>query len=205
MSKKPVSPELVRIREVAAQLAACNRDFTLRAEVQKREIVEAVAPIAARHRAGIDQAAAEHAELEAELLALVEAAPSLFVKPRSFSVDGVKCGFRKEEDGLDWDDEQAVIARVENLHPELCHLLVRETKSLVVDALWQLETRQLRHIGARIVSGADRAFVSIGESENDKLAKAIIADARRRIADDEGPKARKTKVKGGAPRVRESA
>lgn len=204
MSKKQPAPELVRIREVAARLAVCNRDLTLRAEAQKREIAEAVAPIAERHRAGIDDVAAARAELEAELVALVEAAPSLFIKPRSISVDGVKCGYRKEEDGLDWDDEQRVIQRIEDLHPELYHLLVRETKSLVADALSQLEARQLRQIGARIISGADRVFVSVGESEVDKLVKAIMADAHRRIADDDGPKPKKAKAKA-VPRVRETA
>jgi uncharacterized protein (DUF2126 family) len=81
---------------------------------------------------------------------------------------------------------------------------VRETKSLVVDALSQLEARQLRQVGVRIVSGADRAFVSIGESEADKLTKVIVADAHRRIADDAGPKPKKVKAKA-SPRVREPA
>lgn len=205
MTKKAApSPELMAIRDVSQRLAAANRELTARAEAQKREIAEVVLPITERHRAGIDLAAAERAELETELLALVQAAPSLFVKPRSISVDGVKCGYRKEEDGMDWDDEQAVIARIDDLHPELYHLLVRETKSIVVDALSQLEARQLRQVGVRLVSGADRAFVSIGESEVDKLVKAIVSDAHRRIADDDGPKPKKVKAKA-SPRVREPA
>lgn len=195
MSKKTAPPpELVAIREAAQRLAIANRELTVRAELQQRELAEAVAPIAEKHRAGIDEAAAQRAEAEAELATLLKASPSLFQSPRSLTVDGVKCGYRKEEDSLDWGDDDLVIKRIEDLHPELYDLLVREKKTLVADALAQLEQRQLAKIGVRLVSGADKAFISIGESDVDKLVKAILSDAQRRVADDDKPAKKKAKA-----------
>lgn len=195
MSKKTAPPpELVAIREAAQRLAIANRELTVRAELQQRELAAAVAPIAEKHRAGLDEAAEQRAEAEADLQRMLDAWPSLFIAPRSLTVDGVKCGYRKEEDSLDWGDEQAVIARIENVHPELYDLLVREQKSLVVDALAQLEQRQLSHIGVRLINGADRSFIKIGDSDIDKLVKAILADAASRVADDDKPTKRKAKA-----------
>jgi hypothetical protein len=205
MSKKPApTPELVAIREAAQRLAIANRELTVRAEMQQRELAAAVAPIAEKHRAGIDEAAQARAEADAALDALLKASPSLFISPRSMTVDGVKCGYRKEEDSLDWGDEDLVIKRIEDLHPELYDLLVREKKTLVADALAQLEPRQLAHIGVHLISGADRSFISIGDSDVDKLVKAILADAQRRVADEDKPAKKRTKATAKA-RTREVA
>lgn len=193
------TPELSKIRDAAQVLAARHRVLTDLAAAQQAQIAQAIEPITRQFRGAIDAAAAEEAEALAELQALVEAAPALFVKPRSITVDGVKAGFRKEEDSLDWNDEAAVIARIENLLPESADLLIRTETTLVKDALGQLSDAHLQRIGVRKVLGADKAFVAIGESDLDKLVKTILADAARRQGDDDAPrKAGKTKVKAKA-------
>ncbi|MDP3871274.1 MAG: hypothetical protein Q8Q80_01305 [Methyloversatilis sp.] len=193
------TPELTAIRDAAQQLAAKNRVLTALGAAQQAALVKAVEPITKQFRSALDEAAAERAEAEAELLRLVEAAPALFGKPRSITVDGVKTGFRKEEDSLDWSDEKAVMARIENLLPELADLLIRTETTLVKDALGQLTESHLKRIGVRKVLGADRAFVTVGECDVDKLVKIVLADAARRIGDDEpAKKAGKTKVKANA-------
>lgn len=193
------TPELAAIRDAAQVLAARHRVLTDLAAAQQAQIAQAIEPITRQFRGAIDAAAAEEAEALAELQSLVEAAPALFVKPRSITVDGVKAGYRKEEDSLDWNDEQAVIARIENLLPESADLLIRTETTLVKDALGQLSDAHLQRIGVRKVLGADKAFVAIGESDLDKLVKTILADAARRQGDDEpAKKAGKTKVKAKA-------
>lgn len=193
------TPELSKIRDAAQVLAARHRVLTDLAAAQQAQIAQAIEPITRQFRGAIDAAAAEEAEALAELQALVEAAPALFVRPRSITVDGVKAGFRKEEDSLDWNDEQAVIARIENLLPESADLLIRTETTLVKDALGQLSDAHLQRIGVRKVLGADKAFVAIGESDLDKLVKTILADAARRQGDEEpAKKAGKTKVKAKA-------
>jgi hypothetical protein len=193
------TPELSKIRDAAQVLAAKHRLLTDLAAAQQASIAQAIEPITRQYRGAIDAAAAEEAEAHAALVRLVEAAPALFKKPRSITVDGVKTGYRKEEDSLDWSDEAAVIARIENLLPESADLLVRTEATLVKDALGQLTDAHLQRIGVRKVLGADRAFVAIGESDLDKLVKTILADAARRQGEDDAPKkAGKTKVKAKA-------
>jgi len=198
-TKKTPPPEMMAIRTAALRLAAAHQSLVARAKTQEAEIAQAIAPIAARHLVGMEEIAAERAAAHTELLALVEKSPALFVKPRSLTLDGIRTGYRKEEDALDWADEAAVIARIEALFPDLAATLVRTQTSLVVDALSQLEPAQLRALGVRQISGADKAFVTIGDSDVDKLVKAIIGDMQRRIGEDEAPKRKgKAKVKEAA-------
>jgi hypothetical protein len=179
------TPELSAIRDAAQVLAAKHRLLTDLAAAQQASIAQAIEPITRQYRGAIDAAAAEEAEAHAALVRLVEAAPALFKKPRSITVDGA--------------DEAAVIARIENLLPESADLLVRTEATLVKDALGQLTDAHLQRIGVRKVLGADRAFVAIGESDLDKLVKTILADAARRQGEDDAPKkAGKTKVKAKA-------
>jgi hypothetical protein len=189
------SPAMTAVIEAAQHLALTHRELTLRAQDQESDIAAAVAPITARHRPGIDAAAEEKAAAHEHLMALIQSSPQLFKRPRSLTVDGVKAGYRKETDSLDWDDEQVVIRRIQAMLPDQVDLLIRTQTSLVADALPQLDAPVLRQIGVRQVSGSDQAFVSIGDSDVDKLVKAILADAARRQGEDEAPKAKKGKVK----------
>ncbi|MDP2432917.1 MAG: hypothetical protein Q8O33_12905 [Pseudomonadota bacterium] len=189
------SPLMTTLHESARHLALTHRELTLRAQAQEADIAAAMVPILARHRPGIDAAAEEKAAAQDALMRLVQANPQLFKRPRSVTVDGVKAGYRKELDSLDWDDEQVVIARIQAMLPDQVDLLIRTQTSLVADALPQLDATTLRQIGVRQVSGSDQAFVSIGDSDVDKLVKAILADAARRQGDDDTPRAKKGKVK----------
>ncbi len=194
------SPAMAAVIEAAQYLALTNRELTLRAQTQEAEIAAAVAPIAARHRAGIDAAAEEKAAAYEALMQLIQASPQLFKRPRSITVDGVKAGYRKELDSLDWDDEEVVMRRIEAILPDQVDLLIRTQTSLVADALPQLDSQTLRQIGVRQVSGTDQAFVTIGDSDLEKLVKVILADAARRQGDDE-----KTTKKAGKLKLKEVA
>jgi len=189
------SPAMTTIHEAAQRLSLAHRELTLRAQTQEADIAAAVGPITTRHRPGIDAAAEEKAAAYDSLMQLIQASPQLFCRPRSITVDGVKAGYRKESDSLDWDNEQVVIARIRALLPDEVDLLIRTQANLVIDALPGLDSPVLRQIGVRQVSGSDQAFVSIGDSDVDKLVKAILADAARRQGEDDKPAAKKGKIK----------
>lgn len=188
---------LIQIREAAQRLADARRQSLTRAQLLEEAIRSVVEPIYDAHRSGIDVAAEEEAAAQRDLQALIDSAPNLFAKPRSMAVDGVKCGYRKEADGLDWDDEAAVISRIRSL-PDLADLvgvLVRTVETINVAALEELEAKQLRQIGVRRVIGGDASFISYTESDVEKMVKAILADAAKRQGEEEvKPKKRKAKV-----------
>lgn len=187
---------LADVRAAAEHLANAHREMTIRAQAQEAEIAALVAPVAERHRSGLEAAAEERARAHETLMGVLEASPQLFVgKKRSLSVDGVRAGYRKQEDGLDWADDAQVIQRIRALLPELEATLIRTEETLVVDAVAQLDAAIHRKIGVRRVPGIDQPFVTVGDSDVDKLVKTILASISARVGEDDAPKARKGKAK----------
>lgn len=107
----------------------------------------------------------------------------------------MRAGYRKAEDGLDWPDDATLITRIRAYVPEQAEVLIRTQETIVADALAQLEPKTLQALGVRIVSGADNPFVTIGDSDVDKIVKAILADAERRIGEADKPVTKKAKAK----------
>lgn len=190
---------ITEIRAAAQRLADAHRESVSRAKAVEGAISAAIPPIYEQHRAGLDTAAEEEAAAKADLQRLVDAAPQLFSKPRSIAVDGVKCGYRKGEDTLDWDDEAAVITRLRALDLlALNPVLVRTEESINVAALAELDGNELRRAGVRRIPGVDQSFISFTDSDVEKMVKAILADATKRQGDEEAPKKKgKAKVKAG--------
>lgn len=188
---------LTEIRMAAQRLADARRESVARATALESVLNKAITPIYACHRPGLDAAAEEEAAAKAELLDLIIASPQLFQRPRSLTVDGVKSGYRKEEDGLTWEDDAQVIARIRALPElqELAAVLIRTEESLNVSALAELDAKQRRQVGISLVQGVDKPFVSFTENDVEKLVKSILADAAKRQGEDDAPAKKKSKAK----------
>lgn len=195
MNTEPIT--LAQIRGAAEYLSARHNDTAGCAALLQAEIKGAIAPILERYKTTLDTYAAAEAEAHAWLSDLLIRAPHLFVKPRSLAVDGVKAGYRKAEDTLDWDDDEVVAKRVAALLPQQYDLLVRTKVSLVIDALATLDADDLRKIGVRTVTGADQHYIIVGDNDAEKLTKLVIAAAASRQGDDDKPRAAKGKAKAG--------
>lgn len=188
---------LTEIRLAAQRLADARRESVARATALETVLNKAITPIYACHRPGLDAAAEEESAAKAALLDLVIASPQLFQRPRSLTVDGIKAGYRKEEDGLTWESEEQVIARVKALPDlaDLAQVLIRTDESLNVSALTELDARQRSRLGVSLVQGVDKPFVSFTDNDVEKMVKAILADAAKRQGEDDAPKGKKAKAK----------
>lgn len=192
---------LTEIREAAARLAVAHQAAIVATASLQTEVSAAIAPLFKKHKSSIDAAAEEEAAASKALQALLDGSPQLFQRPRSISVDGVRAGYRKADDMLDWDDEANVITRIralDELKP-LAMVLVRTVESLNIAALGELTAAQRRAIGVRRIDGVDQSFISFGDTDVDRLTKALLADAAKRQGEDEAPKKKgKAKVKEAA-------
>lgn len=192
-----MAPTITEIRAAAQRLADAHRESVGRATALESAINKAITPIYATHRIGLDTAAEEEAAAKADLQAMVDSAPQLFSKPRSITQDGVKTGYRKSEDVLDWDDDATVIARIRALPDlaELAPVLIRTEETLNVAALAELDGNARRKVGIRLIHGIDLSFITFSDSDVEKMVKAILADATKRQGEDEPAAKKKGKAK----------
>lgn len=188
---------LADIRAAAQNLANRRNDTLASSTLLNAEIKSAIAPILERYQGTLDAYASAEAAAMKALDDLLAAAPHLFIKPRSLTVDGVRGGYKREPDMLDWADESDVIGRIKSLRPDLVPLLVRTIETLVVDALGGLDANDQRAFGIRTVTGIDRRFITLGDNDVEKITKAIVTDATRRQGEDEAPAKAKGKAKVG--------
>lgn len=186
---------LDQIRAAAQSLANRRNDTQACSSLLNAEIKAAIAPVLEKYRATLDGYAAAEAEALQALDALLIAAPNLFGKPRSIEIDGVKAGFKKEPDTIDFDSDAEVIARIKALRDDLAPVLIRTSESLVIDALAQCDAELLTLLGVRTITGADRRYIVISDNDAEKLAKILIKDAARRQGEDEAPAKARGKAK----------
>lgn len=145
---------------LAAAVAACD--------AETRAVMK-------RHLDTIQLRAEAVAEAKRELLAEIDINRSLFDRPKSRVLSGVKLGLRKDADTLDLGGkDEALIARIRNQMPNLVPTLIREKSELVKNAIKALSSKDLQKLGVRYVVGADRPFAAMDKSNAEEMAEAIV-------------------------------
>ncbi len=110
---------------------------------------------------------------EALLLELA-GCPELFAKPRSRQFNGVKIGYRKEKDRLNFNEAATIRLIRENLEGQ-ADTLIKTSESVVVDAVANLSDPARGLIGVGVIAGKDKPFVSGGSTDLSKLVSAMIS------------------------------
>ena len=130
-----------------------------------------------KYLARIRNLVAKAKEHRAELHALIAESPVLFVKPRTKILHGVKCGFRKGKGKVEFDDEDAVIARIRKLLPEeQAELLISVKESVSKTAVCDLSVEDLKRLGIRVEGTVDVVEIKDAAGEVDKLVEALLKD-----------------------------
>lgn len=131
---------------------------------------------------GIKSALAAAADAKAQLVALLQQHPELFVKPRTMTLNGIKVGYGKGSGRVDWDDDASVIARAEkllakeDLSQEQFDLVVITKKELSAAGLRNLDTKLLVRLGVTVEGTGDVVIVKTEDGAVDKLVKRILKE-----------------------------
>lgn len=131
----------------------------------------------------IRMAVAAVAEEHAKLKAAIETSPALFVKPRTITVHGVKVGFQKGKGGIEFNDADAVVARIEKLfESDAAEVLIHTKKTPNKDALAELPVADLKRIGCNVIEAGDQVVIKPTDSDVDKIVNALLKDATKEAA-----------------------
>lgn len=125
----------------------------------------------------IKKAVAATAEKHSSLKGLVEQAPDLFVKPRSVVFHGIKVGMQKGKGGIDWDEDDKVVALIEkHFSRSQAELLIKTTKKPIAKALEGLDVADLKRIGCRVLDTGDQVLIKATDDEVDKIVAALLKE-----------------------------
>ncbi|MBI5768730.1 MAG: hypothetical protein HZA93_13110 [Verrucomicrobia bacterium] len=143
------------------------------------ELEDELAAIKRRHIARIKKAAATAADAQARLRSAVEGSPDLFVKPRTFTLHGIKLGYQKGKGRLEFDDADKVVERISKNFPELTDTAVRVKFELVKDALMNLDVATLKKLGCTVADTGDQIVIKAADTEIDKLVAKLLDEGAK--------------------------
>ncbi len=118
---------------------------------------------------GIKKAVAVAADAKSRLRASIEAAPDLFVKPRTITVAGVKVGYQKSKGKILVDEEGQVIKRIHRWLPDLAEDLIQTKEKLIKKALEKLSAAQLKKLGVTVEQDGDLIVIRPVDGDMEKL------------------------------------
>lgn len=133
-----------------------------------------VAVVYQRHARDIHVLATAEALAKLALVKTVDANRSLFTKPKSRVLYGVKMGLRKGQDALHLGDTDALIRRIRDLMPDKVQQLIKTDEAVVHAGIKTLPEADLQRLGVRYVTGADEPFATVEKSDAAKAAAAIL-------------------------------
>lgn len=167
-------PSLAEIELLAAAVAEARGVLAERVQALQDELDAAQR----RHMPAIRQAVAAAAGDLDRLHAAIEAAPELFVKPRTRVLNGIRCGWMKQRGQVVIPDEAKTIARIRELLPtDQAELLIRVRESVHKPAVYDLTAADLKRLGITLEADSDAVTIKPADGEIDRIVAALLKDA----------------------------
>ena len=110
-----------------------------------------------------------------ELETLVEAAPELFERPRTITLEEIKVGYRKQRGQVSFADQERTIKRIRALLPAAqSELLIRVRESVHKPGVYDLTAADLKRLGITVEADSDVVVIA-AVGGVDKLIDQMIA------------------------------
>lgn len=133
-----------------------------------------------RYLPDIRSAVAQGGTSRDALHAAIEAAPTLFEKPKTRVLMGIKCGFRKLKGQVSFQDEGAIIERIRAQLPKTqADLLIRRKESVDKNACYDLTLADLKRLGISIADDEDTVVIKPADGGVDKVIDELLKEAEQ--------------------------
>ena len=163
---------LADLSALAETLATRRRELVAAAAEMETEI----SGVRRRHMKRLRTLAVSVKSLTDSLRALVEQAPSLFLKPRSRTMADIQYGFKKGRGRIEFDDEQKVIARIRSKRPDLVATAIVTKETVAKDVIAMLSAKELKELGVSVTEAGDAAYVKAKDADTDKLIAMALGE-----------------------------
>ncbi|MCL5236340.1 MAG: hypothetical protein M1353_00635 [Nitrospirae bacterium] len=146
-----------------------------------RRMEDEIADVTRRHMRGIKLRFERTKEAYEDLYAEIVSAPDVFTKPKTRTINGVVCGFKKSKGMVAIADEAVTIRLIEkHFNQDMADTLIKTTKKCIKKALANLPASDLKKIGVNVEETGDKAVIALAASDTEKL----IAAFRKKYMED---------------------
>lgn len=134
-----------------------------------------------KHIKTLTAVAKDAADAKDELAELIEESPSLFEKPRTVILHGIKLGFQKQKGKIVIDDNSKCVELIHQKLPEMADALIRVEQKPDKTALAELSAKELKMLGVQVTADVDTVYI---KSAGDVLQK-FVDELMKEAADKE--------------------
>ena len=120
---------------------------------------------------------ANAAEKKNHLHSLIDGAPTLFLKPRTYVFHGFKVGLQKGKGGIEITDPEKTVELIKKHFKDRSDTLIHVEETPIKDALETLTADDLKKIGCGIKGADDFVVIKSVDSEVEKIVNAFLKDA----------------------------
>lgn len=124
----------------------------------------------------IKTASADAGEKYQMLMTLVSSAQELFQDKKTWTIAGVRLGYKKLPGKLEILNPEATIKRLREEFPEVANIAINIKETLVKKALGTLNADALKKLGISVTNDTDEPFIKLTDDEVQKLIEAMIAE-----------------------------
>jgi len=141
-----------------------------------RALEDELQAIKRRRMPGIKNAVNAVIGQQSGLKAALEESRTLFVRPKTMVINGIKVGFQKAKGKISWADDDQVVKLIEKYLPDQAEILIKTTKVPIKKALEQLSAADLKKIGVTVNETSDHVVIKSTDDEIDKFIDGLLKE-----------------------------
>jgi len=137
---------------------------------------DAVESIKRQYLPGLKRQVAIAAAAKAELRAAIEDGRSLFARPKTLVIHGVKVGYEKGKDEVLVEDEDLTVSLIEKHFPEQKDLYIKTKKTVKKRAVKDLSELELKSIAVAVTDPGDVVVIKSMDSQIKKYVDKLLKE-----------------------------
>lgn len=112
-----------------------------------------------KHLPFVKNLAAKVFAMRDELTGMIDEGRSLFVKPKSITISGIRVGIQKSADKVIFDDEEELLQKIRELYGPTSTMLIKSSEKVMMQPLKALSRDELELLGCTKVDGQEEVMV----------------------------------------------
>lgn len=129
-----------------------------------------------KHMRYIKDFANETLEKKSLLTAAVDESKSLFEKPKTIVLHGMKVGLQKGKGKIVVPDEEKTIMLIRKNLPDQSDILIKTEEKIIKPALENLSAGDLKKVGLNLIESTDYVVIKPTGSDVDKIVNALLKE-----------------------------